>query len=103
MLGQVVYNYYLPYVLLVTMILLLAMVAVIALTVVAREPRTALDNERWCEGNFVWSSFHHCHKGVTLHPWWEPLHRTLAAAKRRAVGDYRKWPNTSYGKPPHHL
>lgn len=98
-LGQVLYNYYLPYVLLVTLILLLAMVAVIALTVDERPIRpTMVSSSRPSQGNIFWSTFEHCYKGPILDPWWEPLHPTAAHWKRESVMHHRKWPKTSYGR-----
>lgn len=96
-LGQVLYNYYLPFVFLVTLILLLAMVAVIALTLEENpKPRPTLALKSTSHGNVFWSSMDHCYKGPVLDPWWEPLAPSLAVAKRQSVTQWRKWPLTSY-------
>jgi hypothetical protein len=90
-LGQVLYNYYLPFVFLVTLILLLAMVAVIALTLEENpKPRPVEVLERMSRGNVFWSSMEHCYKGPELNPWWEPLAPSVAALKRQTVTEWRK-------------
>lgn len=69
-LGQVLYNYYLPFVLLITLILLLAMVAVMALTLEENPgPRTARLGKRGSQGNIFWRTLEHCYKGLEVSPW----------------------------------
>lgn len=68
-LGQVLYNYYLPFVFLITLILLLAMVAVIALTLDENpKSRPILPLKRTSRGNVFWSTLEHCYKGPERNP-----------------------------------
>lgn len=68
-LGQGLYNYYLPYVFAVTIILLLAMVAVIALTLDENQRRPLRPNaQRPSKGNFFWTTFELCHTKHLVQP-----------------------------------
>lgn len=69
LLGQVLYNYYLAYVLVITLILLLAMVAVLGLTLAPPTSTVSLSTARPSRANIYWAAFEYAYKGPTLDPW----------------------------------